>query len=301
MGKALSGAAMQVIDAHCHFWRLSRGDYGWLAGEGGPLAPIRRDFLPADYPDERAATRLIVVQAAPTLAETDFLLALASRQPRIAGVVGWVDLAAPEAVGQLRHRAANPHFKGVRPMLQDIADSDWLERRARPDALAALQDLGLRLDALVTARHLPMLARFARAHDGLPLVIDHAAKPQPANPQPANPQPGLPEDWVAGMRDLAAIPHLHCKLSGLLTEFSATELRDPLPVLRDILDRLLGWFGAGRLIWGSDWPVLTLAAPYGDWRALSDALLAGLAPAERDAILRGNAARFYGVTAGVGA
>ena len=281
---------MQVIDAHCHFWRLSRGDYGWLSGEGGPLAPIRRDFLPADYPQDHdrdypAATRLIVVQAAPTLAETDFLLALASRQPRIAGVVGWVDLSAPEAARDLRHRAANPHFKGVRPMLQDIADTDWLARRARPDALAALRDLGLRLDALVTARHLPMLAGFARQHDDLPLVIEHAAKPQP----------GLPGDWAAGMQALAAIPHVHCKLSGLLTEFSAGDLRDPLPVLREILTRLLDWFGADRLIWGSDWPVLTLAAPYGEWRGLTDALLAGLAPGERAAILRRNAARFYGI------
>ncbi len=281
---------MQVIDAHCHFWRLSRGDYGWLSGEGGPLAPIRRDFLPADYPqghdrDYPAATRLIVVQAAPTLAETDFLLALASRQPRIAGVVGWVDLSAPEAEQQLRHRAANPHFKGVRPMLQDIADTDWLGRHARPDALAALQDLGLRLDALVTARHLPRLAGFARQHEGLPLVIDHAAKPQP----------GLPDDWAAGLRDLAAIPHVHCKLSGLLTEFSAGDLADPLPVLRDILARLLDWFGAERLIWGSDWPVLTLAASYDEWRGLTDALLSGLRPDERAAILHGNAARFYGI------
>ena len=98
---------MRRIDAHCHFWQLSRGDYGWLTGDDASLAPIRRDFLPADYPGD---ARLIVVQAAPTMAETDFLLALASRQPPIAGVVGWVDLAAPDAVAQLCQRAANPHF-----------------------------------------------------------------------------------------------------------------------------------------------------------------------------------------------
>ncbi len=274
---------MQVIDAHCHFWQLSRGDYDWLAGQGGPLAPIRRDFLPADYPGD---ARLIVVQAAPTLAETDFLLALAARQPRIAGVVGWVDLAAPHAVEDLRIRAANPHFKGVRPMLQDIADTDWLERHARPEALAALRDLGLRLDALVTTRHLPMLARFAQAHADLPLVIDHAAKPQP----------GCGDEWAQGMRDLAALTHAHCKLSGLMTELAPKDLRNPLPALRAILGRLLDWFGADRLIWGSDWPVLTLACAYPDWRELTESLLENLSHAERNAILHGNAARFYGVS-----
>ena len=275
---------MRRIDAHCHFWQLSRGDYGWLSGDDASVAPIRRDFLPADYPGD---ARLIVVQAAPTMAETDFLLALASRQPPIAGVVGWVDLAAPDAVAQLCQRAANPHFKGVRPMLQDMADTDWLAREARPDALAALQDLGLRLDALVTARHLPMLAGFAAAHPDLPLVIDHAAKPRP----------GGQTNWMAGMRALAAIPHVHCKLSGLLTELAPENLRDPLPVLQDITGQLLDWFGADRLIWGSDWPVLTLAASYEDWRELSESLLEPLSPDDRAAILHGNAARFYGVAA----
>ncbi len=202
-------------------------------------------------------------------------------------MVGWVDLAAPDALAQLSQRAANPHFKGVRPMLQDMADTDWLAREARPDALAALQDLGLRLDALVTARHLPMLAGFAAAHPDLPLVIDHAAKPRP----------GGQTNWMAGMRALAAIPHVHCKLSGLLTELAPENLRDPLPVLQDITGQLLDWFGADRLIWGSDWPVLTLAASYEDWRELSESLLEPLSPDDRAAILHGNAARFYGVAA----
>lgn len=275
---------MQGIDAHCHFWRPSRGDYGWLDGQGGPLAPIRRDFLPADYP---ADARLIVVQAAPSLAETDFLLSLAAEAPQIAGVVGWVDLSDPDAAGILAQRAQNPLLKGVRPMLQDIAETEWLTRHARPDAIETLCDLGLRFDALVTARHLPMLARFAERYDNLPLVIDHAAKPQP----------GARDDWEQGMQALAALPHVHCKLSGLMTELSTDELADPLPALRAITDRLLDWFGADRLIWGSDWPVLTLAAPYGDWSDLTARLLENLSDIGRNAILRGNAARFYGVRA----
>ncbi|PZQ52104.1 MAG: amidohydrolase [Rhodovulum sulfidophilum] len=271
-----------AIDAHCHFWRLSRGDYGWLAGTGGPLAPIRRDFLPADYP---GAGQAIVVQAAPTLGETDFLLGLAAGEPRIAGVVGWVDLADPGAEAVLVARAANPAFKGVRPMLQDIAATGWLEEAPRPSALRTLRDLGLCFDALVTERHLGVLARFAARNPDLPLVIDHAAKP------------GLTEGWEAGMRALAAFPHVRCKLSGLLTELSPDDRADPARALRPIVARLLDWFGPERLIWGSDWPVLTLAAPYAEWEALTRGLIAELSAGERVAIVGGNAARFYGVGA----
>jgi len=270
------------IDAHCHFWRLSRGDYGWLDGKGGPLAPLRRDFAPPDYPGD---ARLIVVQAAPTLAETDYLLSLGDMDPRIAGVVGWVDLADPGAEAALRARAAHPKFRGVRPMLQDIADTDWILTAPRPEALAAMTGLGLRFDALVQVRHLPALARFVRANPELPVVIDHAAKPQP----------GDPALWAEGMKALAAIPHVHCKLSGLLTELSPDDLRNPLPALRAIALPLIDWFGPERLIWGSDWPVLTLAASYDRWRDLTADLLAGLSDADRTAILGGNAVRFYGV------
>ncbi|TPE51011.1 amidohydrolase family protein [Amaricoccus solimangrovi] len=275
---------MPVIDAHCHFWRLDRGDYGWLAGTGGPLAPIRRDFAPGDYP---GAARIIAVQAAPTLAETDYLLGLARAHDAILGVVGWVDLAAPGAVADLAARAGDPALLGIRPMLQDIAETDWILTAPRPDALAALADLGLAFDALVTTRHLPALARFAAENPELPLVIDHAAKPRP----------GDGADWEAGMRALAADPRVHCKLSGLLTELPAEALRDPAPALGSVVGRLLDWFGPERLIWGSDWPVLTLAAPYADWAALTERLLGGLTAAEREGIMGGNAARFYGVAA----
>ena len=275
-----------TIDAHCHFWRLSRGDYGWLDGTGGPLAPIRRDFAPEDYP---GAGRMIAVQAAPTPAETDFLLGLAAREPRIAGVVGWVDLADPGAPAALEARAGDPRFKGVRPMLQDIAATDWLETAPRADALRALRDLGLRFDALVTERHLGGLARFAARNPDLPLVLDHAAKPSPG----ARWMP----DWAEGTRALAALPWVRCKLSGLLTELAPGDRADPAAALRPIVARLLDWFEPERLIWGSDWPVLTLAGGYEDWRALTGTLLDELTPGERAAVLGGNAARFYGVGA----
>lgn len=273
---------MQTIDAHCHFWRMSRGDYGWLDAATGRVAALRRDFLPEDYPGD---ARIIVVQAAPTLAETDFLLDLAAEEPRINGVVGWVDLADPDASRAIEERAANPLLRGVRPMLQDIEATDWLLTGPRADALKALGQHGLRLDALVKTRHLAVLARFAAANPDLPLIIDHAAKPQP----------GDKAAWEAGMRALAADPRIHCKLSGLLTELSSEELADPARALQPLVARLLDWFGLDRLVWGSDWPVVTVAATYDDWLTLTDTLLDGLSASERDAIMGGNAARFYGV------
>lgn len=264
------------IDAHCHFWRLDRGDYGWLAGGEGPLQPIRRDFGLDDYPGDGA---LIAVQAAPTLAETDYLLSLAAASPRIAGVVGWVDLTAPEAAADLNRLAADPVFKGVRPMLQDIAQTDWLLSAPRTDALAALTRLGLRFDALITPHHLSVLAEFADRNPDLPIMIDHAAKPQH----------GDLAEWRAGMTRLARNPEISCKLSGLMTELPDHD--DIHAVINDLLDM----FGSARLIWGSDWPVLTLAASYDDWLTLTDEALSGLTGIERTAIMGGNAARFYGV------
>ena len=271
---------MLTVDAHCHFWRLDRGDYDWLAGNGGPLAPIRRDFGPGDYPGSGG---MIVVQAAPTLAETDWLLDLARRDPRILGVVGWVDLTSASAADDIRQRAADPAFLGIRPMLQDIPATDWLLTAPRPEALAALVAQGLRCDALVTERHLPVLARFASANPDLPLVIDHAAKPQP----------DWGACWAEGMQALAASGRVFCKLSGLLTELPVPA---PLPALREVFEQVLDWFGPDRLIWGSDWPVLTLAAGYQDWLALTETLLEDLSASERAAIMGGNAAQFYVVT-----
>jgi len=274
---------MQRLDAHCHFWRLDRGDYGWLQSPDPSLDAIRRDFLPADHP---AGGPVIAVQAAPTLEETDFLLSLARREAQILGVVGWVDLAAFTAVADLAARAAGPEFLGVRPMLQDIAATDWLLTKPQGEALEALTRLQLTFDALVTQRHLPVLERFAAQNPELPVVIDHAAKPQP----------GERGEWEAGMRRLAG-QGLHCKLSGLLTELSPDELRDPLATLRPLVAQLLDWFGAERLIWGSDWPVLNLAASYAEWLALTEELLTDLSPDERAAVMGGNAMRFYGITA----
>lgn len=288
---------MQRIDAHQHFWQLARGDYAWLRADDPGVAPLVRDFLPdALMPllHTHEVTRTVLVQATESVAETEFLLNLAATHEFIAGVVGWVDLAAADAAATLARLAADDRLKGVRPMLQDLPADDWIVDAPRPDALRTLQRLGLRFDALVRPRQLVHLARFARTWPELPIVIDHAAKPQLA----AAWNDAAMQAWRRDMAALAAAPQVCCKISGLLTELAPLDRATPARAterLRPVVEALLGWFGPERLMWGSDWPVLTLAGSYADWISVSDALLDPLSAAERAQVLHGTAQRFYGL------
>ncbi|MFW2589873.1 amidohydrolase family protein [Sagittula sp. SSi028] len=195
-----------IIDAHQHFWRINRGDYTWMDDS---VAQIRRDLLPEDLaPLARAAgvTGTVVVQAAPTLAETRFLLELADQTPLVRGVVGWVDLGG-DVPAQLQ-QIAHPRLKGVRPMLQDIDDTDWILREDVLRGLRAVANAGLRLDALITPRHLAVIETLARQLPDLSIVIDHCAKPRFDGNDPG-------PDWRQGMATLARHPQIMCKLSGL--------------------------------------------------------------------------------------
>jgi L-fuconolactonase len=289
---------MQRIDAHQHFWQLARGDYAWLRPDDPGMAPLVRDFLPdALMPLLRthSVTRTVLVQAADSVAETEFMLGLAASHEFIAGVVGWVDLAAEDAAATLARLAADDCLKSVRPMLQDLPADDWIVAAPRPDALRTLLRLGLRFDALVRPRQLAPLARFARAWPELPIVIDHAAKP-PLAAAAWNDE--AMHAWRRDMAALAAIPGVCCKVSGLLTELGPADRSVPARAterLRPVVDALLGWFGPERLMWGSDWPVLTLAGSYAGWISVSDALLGPLSAGERAQVLHGTAQRFYGL------
>lgn len=288
------------IDGHCHYWALQRGDYGWLAPDAAHLAPIYRDFGAADMrplAEASGIARRILVQAAPTEAETQFLLDQGRDDTDVVGVVGWVDLASADSVAALERFSADPLFKGVRPMLQDLPDIDWIATRPNAKAVAALKRLGLRFDALVLPQHLQSLRRFVEAHPDLPVVIDHAAKPAFAAPAD-DPRHAM---WKFGMAELSGHPQLCCKLSGLLTELPAELRATPkaaAEALRSTVDSLLTWFGPDRLIWGSDWPVLTLAAPFAFWDEVADRLIQGVGQRGREAILGGTAARFYGIEGG---
>jgi L-fuconolactonase len=277
---------MQTIDAHQHFWRISRGDYAWLTPE---LGPLYRDFGPADLQLlARAAgvARSVVVQAAPTLAETRYLLDLARDDAAIAGVVGWVPLLDPGVPTLIAELACEPKFKGVRPMLQDLPDDDWIANPALGPAIDALVVHNLAFDALVYARHLPYLSEFASRHPRLRIVVDHGAKP------PIRDGASCWQPWAEGIAVLAKLPQVHCKLSGLGTE-AAPGWNDD--TLRPYVSHLIEQFGAWRLMWGSDWPVLDMNGDYPAWHACARRLTETLSGGERAAIFGGTACAFYGL------
>ena len=276
-----------MIDAHFHCWQIARGDYGWLTPA---LAPLYRDVPVADW--QALAQPLgisggVLVQAAPTETETLFLLAqaqgLPAHGPRVLGVVGWVDLLAPGAAQRIATLARQyPLLKGLRPMLQDIADPDWILQPALTPALQAMATHDLVFDALVKPVHLTRLLTLAARHPGLNLVIDHAAKPDIAS--------GQWQPWADQLSCLATHTSAVCKLSGLLTEASLQPAPD---AARRWGEHVLAIFGAERVMWGSDWPVLELASSYGDWWHEAQHLSAHLSAAERAALFGGTARRIY--------
>lgn len=272
-----------MIDAHQHFWRIDRGDYGWLNN----LPAINRDFLPehlAPILNETGIDKTILVQCAETVAETQFMLNLANASPFIAGVVGWIDLTAPDATRQIATLAANPKVKGLRPMLQDMDDKSWILRGEITPALLALTKNGLRFDALIKPPHLPHMPAFAEKHAQLPIVIDHCAKPYIAR--------GELEPWRTQMAAIARHKNVYCKLSGLITEAGESWSAE---TLKPYVDAIIDVFSPQRIMWGSDWPVCLLAGSYTQWRNAAQELTAHLSTADRAAIFGETAAQFYGL------
>jgi L-fuconolactonase len=273
-----------IIDAHQHYWRKQRGDYGWL--ERAP-APLRRDFLPVHMQAERELSGVdacVLVQAAPTEAETRYLFALAHADGDVLGVVGWVDFEAVDVEARIRAlvRDGGGLLKGVRPMAQDMADPDWLARPALDAAFAALQEYGLAFDALVTPAQLPALARRLARESSLRAVLDHAGKPDIAH--------GDFRAWAGQIDRLADDGRLHCKFSGLLTQLTADQ---SVHGMDDYVQHLFARFGGDRLLWGSDWPVVTLRDGYRRWLALARRYTRTLAPTAEAGVFGGNACSFY--------
>lgn len=271
-----------IVDAHQHFWDPARGDYGWLK----PDNPIHRVFGTAELRPLLVQTGVdatILVQAAPTAAETDYMLGIARKTPFVLGVVGWVDMLAPDAGDELRRRAGDPLFLGVRPMLQDIPDPDWILQPQLTPALNVIAAEGLVFDALILSHQLGAIIELASRHPQLSIVLDHAAKPPLGEADAMS-------AWAKGIEALAAAPNVTCKLSGLLTELRAGASRDDVGRAAGILFDL---FGPGRLIWGSDWPVLTLAGDYQDWFELARAAVAAKESSAVRAVMGDNAIRIY--------
>lgn len=253
------------IDAHQHFWKLARGDYGWLTSD---LQPLYRDFGPGDLKPllEQAGIRgTIAVQAADTEAETEYLLSLADAHNWILGVVGWTDLEAEDAPAKIARLAQNPKLVGFRPMIQDIADDTWMLKDSLRPALTAMVTHNLTFDALVLPRHLGHLLEFLNRYPDLRVVIDHGAKPEIRD--------GHLEPWAEHLRRVAQNNHVFCKLSGLATEAGPAWQPEELS---SYIETILDAFTPARVLFGSDWPVLNLASRYDEWVSIvEDAVKTG--------------------------
>jgi L-fuconolactonase len=278
------------IDAHQHFWRYSAREHAWIEDRipiDGRMGRIARDFLPADLLPELLGSGFdgcVAVQARSTLAETEFLLALAREHPFVRGVVGWVDLCSPGVERDLERLAGDPLLKGVRHVVQDEPDPRFLLRPDFQRGVARLARHGLAYDLLVHPRHLEVARRFAAAFPEQPMVLDHLAKPAIAR--------GERDPWERQFRALGELPHVACKLSGLVTEarWNAWHPAD----FRFYLDVALETFGEERVLFGSDWPVCLVAAE--SYRAVAELVLdwaAALTSAAREKLLGSNAARIY--------
>ena len=274
------------IDAHHHLWHPARGDYAWMPqGDGVLDRPYGPDHL-APTLAARGIDATVLVQAAPTVEETAYMLGLADAVPWIAGVVGWVDFEDAQVRATLERLARHPRFLGVRPMIQDIADVDWMLRPDVGRGFEAVAALDLAFDALGFERHLANFHAILTRHP-MRAVVDHAMKP--------GIEGGGLDGWAAGMARIARDTDARVKLSGLVTEAGPGW---SVEALRPVADHLFETFGPDRVMWGSDWPVCRLRCEHGDWLAMAEALTAHLPEAERARIFGGTAAAFYRIGGG---
>ncbi|MDU8942793.1 amidohydrolase family protein [Ovoidimarina sediminis] len=275
------------IDAHHHLWQPGRGDYGWMPKDN---AILNRRYGPEHLAETlagRGIGKTVLVQAAATVDETEYMLGLADATEWIAGVVGWVDFEDKGARATLERLAGHPKFKGVRPMIQDIPDVDWMLRDEVQWGYAAVTELGLTFDALGYPEHLGNFLTILTRYPEMRVVVDHCMKPRVRDGSEAH----LAE-WAEGMRRIAGETGAFCKFSGLVTEADeGVGVGDLRPYAEVVLEA----FGPDRVMWGSDWPVCRLRAEYDDWLTMAEALTEGFGAAERAEIFGGSAARFYGL------
>jgi len=279
-------AVAMRLDSHQHFWNYQPAEYAWM--DGPEKQVLRRDYLPQDLTpllDQADLDGSIAVQARQTHEESRWLLELADHHPRIHGVVGWVDLQSPAVEEQLNALAAHPKFIGVRHVVQDEPDDDFMLRPAFVNGIAKLRSFDLTYDILIFPKQLPAAIELVRRFPEQPFVLDHIAKPCIKD--------GRLEPWKQQIQALAQFPNVLCKVSGMVTEADWSAWKPSH--FKPYLDLVREAFGEDRLMFGSDWPVCLLAGNYGEVFRLAEQILQGMSAEAKGKFLGGNAARFYGV------
>lgn len=281
------GRTTEKIDAHHHFWRYRSDQYGWIGEE---MAQLRRDFLPPDLEHAMAGTGItgvISVQARSTIDETWALLNWGEQYEFIRGVVGWLPLLDPDLNRLLPTVANYPKMRGVRHVVQDEPDPNFILRDDFNRGVSALKPYGLVYDVLIYERHLPQSIQFVDRHPSQVFVLDHIAKPRIKQAMAA--------PWRENIRELARRPHVYCKVSGMVTEADwKAWTPDELQVY---FDAVLEAFGPKRLMFGSDWPVCLAATTYSRWYEVVSGWVERLSEAERTRFWAGTAAEAYGLFA----
>jgi L-fuconolactonase len=272
------------LDAHQHFWNYNAHEYPWIPAG----SPLHRDWLPHDLAPLLAKSGIdgcVAVQARQNLDESRWLLDLAAKSSIIKAVVGWVDLRSDALRAQLDEFCSHHQFRGVRHVVQDEPDPEFMLGDAFLRGIGRLAEYRLAYDILIYPRQLPAAISLARRFHSQRLVLDHLAKPPIKS--------GALEPWQSFIRDLAREPNVWCKISGLVTE--ASHQSWAAPDFRPYLDTAFESFGARRLMYGSDWPVCLLAAEYEAVFSLAAEYAAFLDESDRAAFFGGNAAAFYGI------
>ncbi len=273
-----------IVDAHQHFWNPGRGDYDWMPPDN---AVLNRLYMPADLAgtlQQNGVEATVLVQAAASVVETEYMLGLADATEFVRGVVGWVDFEDAGDFAVLKRLKGHRKFKGVRPMIQDIADEDWMLRGDVQWGFQALCDLDLTLDALGFPQHLANFLTILQRYPGMRVVVDHCMKPRIREHSAESFR-----FWAEGMSRLAEAG-AWCKFSALITEAKADWT---VADLRPYVDHVMAAFGPERVMWGSDWPVCRLRAEYEGWRRAAQELTSGLPEAARARVYGGTAVEFY--------
>ncbi len=273
------------IDSHQHFWNYDPAHYPWITDR---LARIRKSFLPSDLEpllDRHQLDGSVAVQAQQTVAEARWLLELADRHPRVLGVVGWVDLQSDRVDQQLAELSAHPKFVGVRHVVQDEPDDQFLLRPEFLRGVSKLASYELTYDILIYPHQLPATLEFVQRFPDLPMVLDHIAKPRIREQ--------VLEPWKQQIQTLAKFPNVSCKVSGMVTEASWDQWKPA--DFRAYLDVIFSAFGEDRVMYGSDWPVCLLADEYERVFELVDNFTANFSSAARHKFFGANAADFYGI------
>lgn len=271
------------IDSHQHFWSYNPNDYGWISNE---MEILQKDYLPDQLKTELSSIGFdgsIAVQARQSLAETQWLLNLADQNSFIKGVIGWVDLCSPDLEEQLIQFSRNPKLVGIRHVIHDEQDDDFILRKSFLRGIAYLKKFGLTYDILVFPRHLPNTIQFVSQFPDQVFILDHIAKPS-IKVKKISP-------WKEDIEKLARFRNIYCKLSGMVTEANVKNWNQE--ELIPYLDIVFDAFGTDRLMIGSDWPVCRLAGSYKQIMQVVLDYIATFPDQDKKKILEENAIKAY--------